>query len=194
MVFSKPCADCGGTGVQSNIVCPECRGRRVHTRVDTLSIRLPAGLSDGERVRVSEQGNGGTGSAGDLYVTIRTEPHAIFRRDGADLHVVVAIGVHEAALGAKVDVPSFEGGARVRIPPGTQSGQRFRVHERGVPSPRGGARGDLVVEVRVALPAQLDERSKQLLREFGQLNPGDAIRNVDWHEGAEGRHGRQKGR
>ncbi|MDR1989914.1 MAG: molecular chaperone DnaJ, partial [Acidobacteriaceae bacterium] len=118
-----------------------------------------------------------------LYVTVRTEPHARFRRDGADLHTAVSIGVHEAALGATVEVPSCEGGALVRIPPGTQSGHRFRVRGRGVPRPRGGERGDLVVEVRVALPARLDERSKELLREFGQLNPGEAVRHADRREG-----------
>jgi molecular chaperone DnaJ len=148
-------------------------------------VRLPAGLSDGERVRVAAHGNDGSGegTAGDLYVTVRIEDHPLFRRDGDDLHVAVPIAVHEAALGAKVEVPSFEGGARVAVPPGTQSGQRFRLRERGVPSAHGNGRGDLVVEVRLTLPAMLDERSKQLLREFGELNAGDEVRRTARREG-----------
>jgi molecular chaperone DnaJ len=83
------------------------------------------------------------------------------------------VAIHEAALGAKIEVASLDGPARVRIPPGTQSGQRFRVHERGIPSSRNGRRGDLVVEVKLVLPSLLDERSKELLREFGRINSGD---------------------
>jgi molecular chaperone DnaJ len=186
MVFSKACPHCGGSGLQSTVPCPECGGRRVHTRVETVSLRLPAGLADGERVRVAEHGHAGSGGAGagDLYITVRTGNDPVFRREGDDLHVTVAIGVHEAALGAKVEVPSFDGAARVRVPPGTQSGQRFRLRERGVPRRRDGGRGDLVVEVRVALPPLLDERSKALLREFGELNPGDAVRSAARREGA----------
>ncbi len=86
--------------------------------------------------------------------------------------MIVPIGVHEAALGAKIEIAALDGPARVRVPPGTQAGQRFRLRERGAPSPRTGQRGDLVVEVRLALPKVLDERSKELLREFGELNIG----------------------
>jgi molecular chaperone DnaJ len=89
---------------------------------------------------------------------------------------VVPIAVHEAALGARVDVPAPDGAAKVRVPPGTQTGQRLRVRGRGAPSPRDGARGDLVVEVRIVLPRVLDERSKELLREFGRINPEDVRR------------------
>jgi molecular chaperone DnaJ len=108
-----------------------------------------------------------------LYIDVRVAPHPIFRRDGDDVHVTVPIAIHEAALGAKVEVPALEGTARLRVPPGTQSGQRFRLRERGIPSPRDGRRGDLVVEVRLVLPPLLDERSKELLREFGRINATD---------------------
>ena len=104
---------------------------------------------------------------------MHVEPHPFFRREGDDLHIIVPIAVHEAALGAKLDVPSIDGHARLRVPPGTQSGQRFRLRERGVPSAREGRRGDLVVEVRLMLPKVLDERSKELLREFGKINTDD---------------------
>src|SRR5262249_31416132 len=109
---------------------------------------------------------------------VQIQPHPLFRREGDDLHIVVPLSIHEAALGAKIDVPSIEGPARLRIPPGTQSGQRFRLRERGVPSPRDGRRGDLVVEARLVLPKMLDERSKELLREFGRINEEDVRKDM----------------
>ena len=100
-------------------------------------------------------------------------PHPRFRRDGDDLHLTVPVAIHEAALGAKIELSSFDGPVRLRLPPGTQSGQRFRLRERGAPSPRDGHRGDLVIKVRLVLPQLLDERSKELLREFGRINGAD---------------------
>src|SRR5205823_6860607 len=113
------------------------------------------------------------GRPGDLYITVHVEPHDTFHRDGDDFHIVVPVAVHEAALGAKIEVPAPDGRAKLRVPPGTQSGQRFRVRGRGAPSPRNGERGDLVVEVKLVLPRMLDERSKELLREFGRINSDD---------------------
>ena len=141
-------------------------------RAETVNVGIPAGVADGDRVRVEGQGDGGLdgGAAGDLYLTVRVAPHPVFRREGADVHVVVGVAVHEAALGARIDVLAPDGQARLRVPPGTQSGQRFRLRERGMPSLRGESRGDLIVEVHLRLPAILDERSKELLREFGRLN------------------------
>jgi len=175
MVFSKPCARCGGTGVQSDTRCTVCAGRQVDMRTETLTVSVPAGLDDGARIRIAGRGHAGPngGEPGDLFVTVRVSPHPVFRRDGDDLYLVIPVSVHEAALGAKIVVPSLEGHTRVRVPPGTQSGQRFRLRERGVPSARGGQRGDLVVEVRIVLPKLLDERSKELLREFGRINSAD---------------------
>jgi len=109
---------------------------------------------------------------------VRVKPHPLFRRDGDDLVVTVPVAIHEAALGAKIEVPSMDGPARLRVPPGTQSGQRFRLRERGVISARDGRRGDLVVEVRLVLPKLLDERSKELLREFGRINPDNVRRSL----------------
>jgi len=172
MVFSKPCAQCGGTGALRQAVCPTCGGQQVEIRTEPLMINIPPGLADGARIRIAGKGHVGRngGAAGDLYIDVRVRPHPLFVRDGDDLRLDIPIGIHEAALGAKIDVPSLDGTARLRIPPGTQSGQRFRLRERGLPSPRGGPRGDLVVEVRLVLPKLLDERSKELLREFGRLN------------------------
>lgn len=180
MVFAKPCAQCGGTGRQRPALCPTCGGQRAEMRTEALTIALPPGLADGARIRVAEKGHVGRsgGDTGDLYLTVRVEPHPVFRREGDDLHVVVPVAIHEAALGAKIEVPALDGRARLRVPPGTQSGQRFRLRERGVPSPRDGRRGDLVVEVRLVLPKILDERSKELLREFGRINGEDVRRDV----------------
>ncbi|HKB10518.1 MAG TPA: J domain-containing protein [Vicinamibacterales bacterium] len=179
MVFSKPCAHCGGSGAQRQALCPGCGGRQVEMRADPVTINVPAGLADGARIRIVGKGHVGRngGPNGDLYIDVHFRPHQLFTREGDDLHVEVPIAIHEAALGAKIEVPSPDGPARLRVPPGTQSGQRFRIRERGVPSPRDGRRGDLVVEVRLVLPKVLDERSKELLREFGRIN-GDDVRRT----------------
>jgi molecular chaperone DnaJ len=179
MVFSKPCAHCGGSGQLRQTRCPTCGGQQVEMRTESLTISLPPGLPDDARIRVPGKGHVGRsgGDNGDLYITVQVQPHAVFRREGDDLHVTVSVAVHEAGLGAKIDVPSIDGPARLRVPPGTQSGQRFRLRERGVPSARTGQRGDLVVEVRLVLPAVLDERSKELLREFGRINGEDVRRS-----------------
>jgi molecular chaperone DnaJ len=178
MVFSRPCAHCGGSGRHRQERCPSCGGERVEMRAETLTINIPPGLADGARVRVPHKGHTGLngGETGDLYVTVHVQPHPLFRREGDDLHVSLPIAVHEAALGAKIDVPTLEGPARLRVPPGTQSGQKFRLRERGIPSPRDGRRGDIVIEVRLTLPKLLDERSKELLREFGRINNAEDVR------------------
>ena len=180
MVFSKPCASCGGSGRQQQTRCPTCDGQQVQMRTEPLTIHLPPGLADAARIRVPGKGHVGRngGESGDFYLTVHVQAHPLFRREGDDLHLVVPLAVHEAALGAKIEVPSLDGPARLRVPPGTQSGQRFRLRERGAPSPRDGRRGDLVVEVRLALPKLLDERSKELLREFGRINSGDVRKEL----------------
>jgi molecular chaperone DnaJ len=177
MVFSRSCPGCGGSGQQRPRPCEPCGGAGQLTRAEAVQIRIPAGLADGERVRVAGKGNAGLrgGEPGDLYITVQVAPHPLYRREGDDLFMSVPIAIHEAALGARIDVPTPDGGARVRVPPGTQSGQRFRLRERGVISVRDGRRGDLVVEVKLVLPRLLDERSKELLREFGRIN-GENVR------------------
>jgi molecular chaperone DnaJ len=177
MVFSKSCTQCEGTGRLRQRLCTACRGQGIEMRSESIIVKIPAGVADGARVRVAGKGHAGVRGAapGDLYVDVGVQPHPLYRRDGSDVHYVVAVAIHEAALGAKVEIPTPEGPARLRVPPGTQSGQRFRLRERGVPSPRGGLRGDLVIEVRLMLPKLLDERSKELLREFGRIN-GESVR------------------
>lgn len=176
MVFSRNCGTCGGSGRLSLAACGACHGRQLQMRVDSVRVQLPAGVADGDRLVVPGGGHGGRhgGAAGDLHVTVHVAPHPRFRRDGDDLHVLLPIAIHEAGLGAKIDVPTIAGPpARLRIPPGTQSGQRFRLRARGMMSGRADVPGDLVVEVRLMLPPLLDERSKELLREFARINSTD---------------------
>jgi molecular chaperone DnaJ len=174
MVFSRTCAGCGGTGQQRPRACRGCGGSGQAMCSERLTVRMPAGVADGDTIRVPGKGDVGLrgGSPGDLYVKVLVEPDTQFTRHGDDLHLTVPVAIHEAALGARVEVEGLDGPVRLRVPPGTQSGQRFRVRERGVPSSRTGVRGDLIVEVRLMLPPTLDERSKELLREFGRLNDG----------------------
>src|SRR5262249_4414134 len=164
--------DWGGSGTVGKARWPGCGGQQVEMRTEALTINVPAGLADLARIRVPGKGHVGRngGDPGDLFITVQVRRHPLFARDGDDLFITLPIAIHEAALGAKIEVPSIDGPARLRVPPGTQSGQRFRIRERGVPSPRDGRRGDLVVEVRLMLPRLLDERSKELLREFGKIN------------------------
>lgn len=180
MVFSRPCVPCRGTGRQPDGPCRACAGHPLVMRTENLTLQIAPGVTDGARIQVSGHGHAGRhgGEPGDLCVTLQVEPHPLFTRDGDDLHLVLPIAVHEAALGARIDVPSLDQPVRLRIPPGTQSGQRFRLRERGAPSVRDGRRGDLIVDVRLMLPRVLDERSKELLREFGRLNVEDVRKDL----------------
>jgi molecular chaperone DnaJ len=180
MVFTRSCSTCHGTGQQAPKPCPGCAGAGVEVRTERVTLRLPPGIADAERVRIAGNGDAGArgGAAGDLYVTVHVTADPAFRREGNDLHVVVPVAVHEAALGARIEVSLLDGVAKVRIPPGTQSGQRFRLRERGMASTRGGPRGDVVVEARLMLPTVLDERSKALLREFGEINASQVRERV----------------
>jgi molecular chaperone DnaJ len=181
MVFTKACDACRGTGERRETACRSCGGEGVETRAESVRVHVPAGVGDEAQVRIQGRGHAGRrgGRGGDLVLSGRVEPHRLFRREGDDLHVVVPVALHEAALGAKVEIPTIDGVVRLRVPPGTQSGQRLRLRERGAPSMRTGGRGDLIVEVALVLPAILDERSKELLREFGQIN-GENVRGRLW--------------
>jgi molecular chaperone DnaJ len=178
MVFTKGCVRCGATGRERYRRCAVCGGQGRAVRSETIRVRIPAGVLDGTQLRVAAQGHAGVlgGRPGDLFVDIRVQPHPVLRRDGDDLHMVVPVAVHEAALGARIEVPSFDGPVRLKIPPGTQAGQRFRASGRGAPG--AGGRGDLYIEVRIALPRIADERSKELMKEFARLNPADVRRDL----------------
>jgi len=175
MKFNTPCPRCGGTGKNLS-VCAVCHGEGVVSRTEPLEVRIKAGTRDGQRIRIAGKGNAGLhgGAPGDLYVIIRAGDHPVFHRDGDDIHVVVPITATEAALGAKIEVPTIDGRALLKVPPGTQSGQRLRLRDKGVPSAtREGVRGDEIVEVKISVPMPRDEKTKELLRELARLNPED---------------------
>ena len=175
MKFNVTCPRCHGTG--KNISpCTVCHGEGSVERTDPLEIRIKAGTRDGQRIRIAGKGNAGLrgGGGGDLYVSIRIGEHALFRREGDDIHITVPVTAVEAALGSKIEVPTIDGRSMLKIPPGTQSGQKLRLREKGVPSAtKDGARGDEIVDVKITVPMPRDEKTKELLRELAKLNPED---------------------
>jgi molecular chaperone DnaJ len=175
MKFNVSCPRCHGTGKNIS-TCPVCHGEGVVSRTEPLEVRIKAGTRDGQRIRIPSKGNAGQhgGQPGDLYVIIRSGDHSVFHREGDDIHVVVPVTATEAALGAKIEVPTIDGRALLKVPPGTQSGQKLRLREKGVPSAtKEGSRGDEIVEVKVTVPMPRDEKTKELLRELAKLNPED---------------------
>jgi molecular chaperone DnaJ len=174
MRFSLTCPKCNGSGRLKNR-CSACHGDgRVSTQ-DTVDVRIPAGAQQGSRLRVQGKGNAGTHGAlpGDLYITVRVADHPFFRRDGDDIHITVPVRIDEAGLGTKIEVPTIDGRALLKIPQGTKNGQKFRLREKGVPNSKTSQRGDQIVEVALEAPVVQDERTKELLREYGQLHPED---------------------
>ena len=174
MRFNVTCPQCGGTGKQPR-PCPTCGGSGSVRAPETFEVRIPPGVDTGSRVRVPGKGNAGAGGGppGDLYIVTEVETHPIFERKGDNIYVKVPVTVAEAALGAKVEVPTLVGPSTIKIPPGTQSGQQLRLRGKGAPSLRGDARGDEFVEVQVMVPRVADERTKEILRELAHLNPED---------------------
>ncbi len=179
MVFSKSCAACGGAGLQRAQRCATCGGHARTVRSEGVAVKVPPGTADGVRLRIAERGHAGQqgGRSGDLYVTVHVRPHPFYTMHGQNLACVVPIAVHEAVLGGAIEFPGFDGAVRLQIPAGTQSGQRLRVAGRGVADPDG-KRGDLMVEIALALPASLDGRSKELMREFGERNSADVRKHL----------------
>ncbi|MEW6361571.1 MAG: molecular chaperone DnaJ [Pyrinomonadaceae bacterium] len=171
--FSQDCPDCAGTG-RRRTPCSLCNGKGTIPKTEQVKVRIPAGVDTGSRVRVPKKGHGGRLGAepGDLYIVTNVGKHPFFTRKGDNIYVTIPITVPEAALGAKIEVPTVEGKAQLRIPPGTESGQKFRLRERGFPSLRNPElRGDQFVEVKITLPKIISEETKELLRQFEKLNP-----------------------
>jgi molecular chaperone DnaJ len=179
MKFNVPCTRCGGTG-KLRTICQTCSGEGRVRRTETIEVRIPAGMASGSRVRVPGKGNAGTmgAPAGDLFLRIEVKPHAFFERRGNDLHTQVPVTVSEASLGAKIEVPTIDGRALVRIPPGTNSGKTLRLKEKGVPSARNGARGDQYVEIQIVVPEPTDERVRNLMKELESVAPADPRKDL----------------
>jgi molecular chaperone DnaJ len=183
MKFSVTCPTCGGSG-KVNTPCPVCHGEGVVTRTEPLEFKIKPGTRDGQRIRLAGKGNAGVmgGAAGDLYIIVKAGQHPVFRREADDIYVTVPVSAIEASLGAKIEVPTIDGRALLKIPPGTNSGQKLRLREKGVPSAGDpNKRGDEIVEVKLVVPKVSDERSKEILRELQKLNPEDPREEL-WRE------------
>lgn len=166
------CDKCRGTGTIIEEYCPECRGRGTVRRRRKISIKIPAGVDDGARLRLAGKGEAGVngGPAGDLYVFIRVTPHERIHRSGFDLLVEQQVSFVQAALGAEIEVESLDGRVKLRIPPGTQNGTRFRIEGKGVPRMRSAGRGDLFVVVKVMVPTKLNDRQIKALLDFAEAS------------------------
>lgn len=170
MVTRRPCSRCKGEGRIIPDPCPKCQGRGQIRVVRTVSVKVPAGVDTGNRIRMAGHGEPGTrgGPPGDLFIVIHVRPDPVFQRDGFDVHCQVPITFVQAALGDDIEVPTLEGRAQLRIPPGTQTGTAFRLKGQGIPRLRGGGRGDEHVQVFVVTPTRLSDRARRLLRELGE--------------------------
>ena len=167
MKFNLTCPKCSGRGRLKNS-CPVCHGDGRLSHSEQVEVRIPAGAQNGSRLRVAGKGNAGTMGApsGDLYITTNVAQDELFHREGDNIHIKVPVTIPEAGLGAKIEVPTIDGKTLLKIPPGTQSGQKFRLRERGVANARKGPRGDQIVQVHLAMPDVRDEKTKELLRQL----------------------------
>jgi len=181
MMFESVCRVCDGKGHSETEPCGACHGRGVEPVSEKIKVNIPAGVQNGTRVRVPGKGEAGVlgGPDGDLYIITNVEDHEFFERRGDNLYCSIPITFVEASLGAKVEVPTIDGSATIKIPPGTQTGQKFRIRGKGVASLRGGQTGDQFVEVKVHVPRIRDERSKEILREFESLNSENPRENLN---------------
>lgn len=180
--FSAPCPDCGGQGTRIEHPCPECNGTGVTTRRRTITVRVPAGVVDGQKVRLAGQGEAGLRGrpAGDLFVTVHVRPDEVFTRSGNDLEVTVPVSFGELALGGTITVPTLGDKIRVRVPAGTADGRTLRVRGRGIPK-RNGTPGDLLVTVRVKVPKNLDDNATSALRSYVEAERASGFNpREDW--------------
>lgn len=174
--FSRPCPRCGGKGTVIESPCPACRGAGRQIRYKPLTVNVPAGATDGGKLRFKGKGEPGVngGPSGDLYVVTRIKPHAYYRRDGADVTLDLPVSVSEAALGAEVTVPAPDGSrVRMKVPPGTQDGKVLRLKGKGAPKLKGSGSGDLKVKVKVTVPATLTERQRDLFEQLQEASEED---------------------
>jgi molecular chaperone DnaJ len=166
------CIDCRGGGRIGNASCSRCSGRGMTSVEDRVKARIPAGVEEGSTLRLSGRGDAGMmgGPPGDLFIILRVEAHPVFRRNGRDLICDLPVGLGLATLGGVVDVPTLDGSARITIPAGTRSGQKFRLKGKGVAASQGKPAGDLYAVIQIHPPKKLDDRSRELMEEFRNLN------------------------
>jgi molecular chaperone DnaJ len=171
--ITTTCSRCGGLREFIPDPCPECHGEGLSREKKKLRVKIPPGVDSGTHLVMAGEGNAGRfgGPPGDLYIIIQVRPHELFRREGYDLHLTVPVSFVQAALGTRLTIPTLKGTKEIVVPPGTQPGEIIRLRGEGVPYPKGGRQGDLLVEVKVVIPTQLTPRQTELLREFAQEDP-----------------------
>ena len=180
MMSVRPCRECGGTGKIITEPCPNCNGRGTVRESKTITLKIPAGVEEGDRLRVSGEGNAGdaNGGYGDLLVTIYIKKHKFFERQGSRLYYDKEISIVQASLGDTVDIPTIDGEVELKIPPGTQSGSVFKLRDQGMPIMRRNSKGNLYVTVTVVIPQKLNTKQKKLLKEFGEIS-GEEIHHYE---------------
>ena len=168
MQSQGPCQKCRGTGKIIHQPCPRCGGRGAVRKNQTIKVKIPAGIDDGQTLNLGGKGNAGLdgGPAGDLYITCTVRPHKIFKRDRYDLYCDVPVSFTQAALGAEIDVPTLDGSVKYTIPEGTQTDTEFRIRSKGIQQLGSNNKGDLIFKVRVETPRRLTEKQRELLRQF----------------------------
>ena len=173
--IQQTCPNCHGTGKVIADPCKACEGAGRTRKYKTLSVKIPAGVDQDDRIRLSGEGETGVngGPPGDLYVVVQLKPHAVFQRDGADLHCEMPISFATAALGGEIEIPTLDGHAKLKIPAETQTGQKFRLRNKGIRPVRGSVVGDLYCHAVVETPVKLTARQKELLRELESINQQD---------------------
>ncbi|MBK1641186.1 molecular chaperone DnaJ [Chromatium okenii] len=187
--IQQTCPDCRGAGTVIDDPCPHCRGRGRIQEEKTLAVKVPAGVDNGDRIRLAGEGDRGeqNGSPGDLYVQIQVQAHPIFTREDNNLYCQVPISFVTAALGGELEVPTLDGKVMLKIPPGTQTSQLFRIRNKGVKPVRGGAIGDLICRAVIEVPINLNERQKELLQEFeSSVQEGGSHHNPQSHSWLDG--------
>ncbi|SJM36304.1 Chaperone protein DnaJ [Psychrobacter pasteurii] len=172
----QTCPNCGGTGQEIKNPCNDCHGSGVKDKSRTLEVSIPAGVDDGDRVRLAGEGEaGGAGvENGDLYVEVRVKEHPVFKRQGADLYMDVPVSITDAALGKEVEIPTLDGKVKIKVAEGTQSGKLLRVRGKGVTPVRTTMKGDLICRIMVETPVNLTREQKDLLRQFQDTLDGDS--------------------
>lgn len=183
----QTCPNCRGKGTIISDPCSDCHGQGRTEEVKTLSVKVPAGVDTGDRIRLTGEGEAGAdgGPSGDLYVQVSVKEHEIFQRDGKNLYCEVPISFADAALGGELDVPTLDGRVKLKVPHETQSGKLFRLRGKGVTSVRGGSPGDLMCRVIVETPVNLSNKQKELLKELKASMQGDknSPKQNSWFEG-----------
>ena len=178
--MAQPCHVCGGKGRKITKACPVCAGRGKTPHTETLKVKIPRGADTGSRVKLRGMGGAGVGggASGDLFIEITVRPHHVFRRKGDDIFLDLPVTFGEAALGAKIEVPTIDGIAAMTLPPGTQGGQRLKLSGKGFPSAKTGDRGNQYVDIKIVVPKDLDNKAKEKIKELDALYKDDPRRRL----------------